>query len=206
MKILCYGDSNTWGYIPNINGYTKSAIPMQYDKKLCWWYALKENNEVIIDGLCGRCICHENKWLTGRNASITIVDDLKKYKDVDLVIIQLGTNDCKSEYNDSPQQLTENLKNLLRIIKFSTNAQILIISPAQIKENNIITQRYYLGAQNKSLELDKLYAQMANKCGYNFVSGLDLEVGEDGEHLTIKGHQMLSLRVKKTIETNVVSK
>ena len=31
MNILCYGDSNTWGYIPNINGYSKNAIPRQYN-------------------------------------------------------------------------------------------------------------------------------------------------------------------------------
>ena len=67
MRILCYGDSNTWGYIPNINGYSKDAVMKQYDSPDCWWYPLTENNEVIIDGLCGRCIAHENKWLKNRN-------------------------------------------------------------------------------------------------------------------------------------------
>ena len=33
MKILCYGDSNTWGYVPNINGYSKNATMHQYNEK-----------------------------------------------------------------------------------------------------------------------------------------------------------------------------
>jgi len=117
MKILCYGDSNTWGYIPNINGYSKDAIMQQYEEQDCWWYPLKSGNEVHIDGLCGRCIAHENKWLKNRNASSTLTYDLQPYNDLDLVIIQLGTNDCKGEYEDTPEQITGNLEKLLNTKK-----------------------------------------------------------------------------------------
>ena len=78
MKILCYGDSNTWGYIPNINGYSKDAVMQQYNEQDCWWYPLMQGHEVIVDGLCGRCISHENKWLKNRNASETILNDFLK--------------------------------------------------------------------------------------------------------------------------------
>ncbi len=30
IRILCYGDSNTWGYISNVNGYKKDAVIKQY--------------------------------------------------------------------------------------------------------------------------------------------------------------------------------
>ena len=48
MKILCYGDSNTWGYVPNINGYSKDAVMKQYDARDCWWFPLMQGNEVIV--------------------------------------------------------------------------------------------------------------------------------------------------------------
>ena len=165
MKILCYGDSNTWGYIPNINGYSKEAIMRQYDEKDCWWYELKQNNELFVNGLCGRCIAHENKWLNNRNATETIDCDLTQYTNLDLVIIQLGTNDCKNEYNDSALQIAKNCENLLSKIYTLTDAQIMLISPAIIRENNKITQRYYIGAENKSIELNVLYKKLAEKKG-----------------------------------------
>jgi len=195
MRILCYGDSNTWGYVPNINGYSKDAIMKHYDEKDCWWYHLKQDNDVFINGSCGRCVCHENKWLSNRNADKTINKDLQLFGDLDLIIVQLGTNDCKSEYDASPFYITERLEKLLNKMKNITNAQILFISPAIIREDNKITQKYYVGAQKKSADLDNLYKLMAQRNGFIFVSGKDLEVGEDGEHLTLKGHRVLGERI-----------
>lgn len=199
MNILCYGDSNTWGYVPNINGYSKDAIMQQYDEKDCWWYNLKKNNNLQINGLCGRCIAHENRWLKNRNAMQTIKSDLKKYQNLDLVIVQLGTNDCKSEYGDSAIDITKNLQTLLRIIRTITKASITIISPAIIKENNKITMKYYIGAEKKSAELDKLFQALANKENYIFISGKTLELGEDGEHLTKLGHRQLSIQLQQKL-------
>ena len=199
MNILCYGDSNTWGYVPNINGYSKDAIMQKYDDKDCWWYSLKKNNNVIINGLCGRCIAHENRWLKNRNATETVEDDLSQYINLDLIIVQLGTNDCKNEYNDSALQISKNCEILLNKIHRLTNAQIMLISPAMIKEDNKITQKFYIGAQEKSVELDKNYEQLTHNNGYIFISGVDLEVGEDGEHLTLAGHQQLKNKVNSKI-------
>ena len=195
MKILCYGDSNTWGYIPNIDGYSKDAIMQQYDEKDCWWYNLKKDNEVFIDGLCGRCIAHENKWLRNRNAFKTINDDLQKYNELDLIIIQLGTNDCKNECEDSALDITKNLEKLISHIRTLVAAEIVIISPAQIREDNKITKKYYIGAEAKSSDLDYYYSLLAQKLNCGFVSGLNLEVGEDGEHLTQQGHKKLGQKV-----------
>lgn len=197
MKILCYGDSNTWGYIPNVNGYSKTAIAQQYNKQDCWWYPLTQQNELFINGLCGRCIAHENKWLENRNAFITIEKDFEKYNNIDLIILQLGTNDCKCQYDEPAEEIAKNFQNLINKIKSISNAHFMIISPAQIKEDTAITQKYYKGANKKSIQLNNLYEKIANKNGFIFVSGLDLDIGEDGEHLTLLGHKQLSQKVIK---------
>ncbi|MBQ4558116.1 MAG: hypothetical protein IJA61_01920 [Clostridia bacterium] len=199
MNILCYGDSNTWGYVPNINGYSKDAIMQKYNDKDCWWYPLMQNNNVFVNGLCGRYIAHENKWLKNRNAFKTISSDLQSYHDLDLIIVQLGTNDCKCEYQDSAQDITYNLELLLETIKKQTKANIVVISPAIITEDNKITQRYYIGAQKKSSELDSLFGKLCTEKGYQFISGKDLETGEDGEHLTKLSHKRLGSRVLSKI-------
>jgi lysophospholipase L1-like esterase len=138
---------------------------------------------------------HENKWLENRNAYNTIYADLKQYGALDLVIVQLGTNDCKSEYNDSVTDITNNLDILLKIITRETNSNIMVISPAIIVEDNKITQKYYIGAQEKSEQLDSQFEKLCAKKGYLFISGKDLETGEDGEHLTKKAHKQLGQRV-----------
>ena len=196
MKILCYGDSNTWGYIPNVNGYSKNATTQQYSEKDCWWHGLKKGNELFVDGLCGRSIVHEHKYFENRNATKTIMQDLSKYPNPNLIVVQLGTNDCKSEYADSPQQITNNLQELSKIICKQTSAKLVVISPAIIRENTPITKKYYVGAQEKSQKLDALYKNMAQKNGYIFLSGADLDIGEDGEHLTKLGHKQLKNKLQ----------
>lgn len=199
MKILIYGDSNTWGQVPNINGYCKDVVIKQYNKEDIWWHELLKNHDIMVNGLPGRAINNENPWLEGRNATKTIAEDLKGLN-LDVVIIQLGTNDCKTRYNLSPNEITENLENLIEFIKKQTKAKIIIISPAIIEEGNKITDKYYVGAEEKSTELDIFYRRLALKRNYGFVSGKELEVGEDGEHLTKAGHRLLGVRVKNIIE------
>lgn len=198
MKIMCYGDSNTWGYIPNINGYSKNAIMQQYKECECWWYDLMQQHEVIINGLCGRCIAHENRWLRNRNANQTIYDDLQEHCHLDLIILQLGTNDCKTEYNDSAKDIVNNLENLIAKIK-PLAENIAIICPPTIYEDSPITSKYYVGAQSKSKQLNKLYKNLAEKNNLVFISGTDLDIGEDGEHLSTYGHQQLKSRVNEAV-------
>ena len=118
-----------------------------------------------------------------------------------MVIVQLGTNDCKSEYDDSAETITENMEKLLQHIKTLINAEIMIISPAKIREDNEITKKYYIGAEEKSEHLDQLYRELASNNNYYFVSGKDLEIGEDGEHLTKRGHADLGNSVAKIVQT-----
>ena len=114
---------------------------------------------------------------------------------MDLIIVQLGTNDCKSEYHDTALKIALNCELLLNKIQELTNAKIMLISPAIIKKNNKITKKYYVGAQSKSESLDVLYQKIAKKNGFLFLSGKDLEIGEDGEHLTKIGHLQLREKV-----------
>lgn len=199
MKIFIYGDSNTWGCVPNLEGYSKNAKIKQFNKEDIWWHPLIQNNEVIVNGLCGRAINNENPWLEGRNATKTINDDIKNIK-ADLTIIMLGTNDCKSMYNLTAEDITNQLKELSETIESKLNAKIMIISPVKIKEGNKITDKYYKGAEEKSIKLANLYNKLAQEKNYLFVSALDLNLGEDGEHLTLQGHKTLANLVLNKIK------
>lgn len=199
MKIFIYGDSNTFGQIPNINGYSKDAIIEQYPAKNMWWFPLTREHDVVVNGLSGRAIANDNPWLENRNASKTIESEILGIS-ADLAIIALGTNDCKNRYNLSPTEIAEQLEVLASFIKEKTGAKILIISPAQIKEGNKITDKFYVGAEKKSQELEQTYYLIAKKNGFEFVSATNLSVGEDGEHLTAYAHKILGQRVLTSIQ------
>ena len=201
MNILIYGDSNTCGYMPNVNGYSKNAKQSFYDNKDVWWFELTKENKVVVNALCGRAINNEHPVFENRNASKTIQKDIGGIRP-DLTILMLGTNDLKSLYGESAQNVVNNLKNLIeRMEDITYSKEFLVISPPQIVEGTAVTDKHYVGACAKSVELDFLCRHMCRKCGYHFVSGLNLEVGEDGEHLTKNGHKELSKRVcKKVLE------
>lgn len=195
MKIFIYGDSNTYGWVPNLDGYSKNAVNQQYKQTDIWWYPLLQENEVIVDGLPGRAISNDNPWLDNRNASKTIEQDIEQIS-ADVVIFQLGTNDCKSQYNLSAKEISKSMQKLAQKTKnLLQYPQIAIISPAKIIEGNKITDKYYNGAENKSTELDCCYKNMCKEHGFIFISGLNLQTGEDGEHLTKLAHKQLSQKV-----------
>lgn len=199
MNILIYGDSNTCGYKPNINGYSKNATPTFFAKEDVWWYELQKNNNIIVNALCGRAINHEHPIFENRNAMKTVLEDVMGITP-DLTIVMLGTNDLKSIYGESAKSIASNLEILINKIKDITSCKnFLVISPPKIKEGNEITNKHYLGAEAKSVELDACYENLCKKCGYSFVSASSLEVGEDGEHLTKNGHKNLSQSVLQKV-------
>lgn len=195
MNILIYGDSNTFGQIPNIEGYSKNAKIARYNKEQIWWYPLTQNHNVIVDGLPGRAINNDNPWLPKRNAMSTITKDIKNINP-DLIIIQLGTNDCKSMFELSAAEIAKNLQIFIKkILNKTPKSKIFVLGPVIIKEGNTITNKYYAGAEKKSKELDSLYYKLCKENNYLFVSAIDAQVGEDGEHLTKLGHNKLKEKV-----------
>ena len=106
-KIICYGDSNTFGH--NAVSFTR------YDKDTRWCGILSTNlsdkAEVIEMGLNGRCIMNDGLMNSDRNAFGSIENDISGIKDVDLFVIMLGTNDCKADFALTADDIAENMGN-----------------------------------------------------------------------------------------------
>lgn len=210
MNIFIYGDSNTVGYKPNADGYKKDAVVEYYEKEQLWWYPLTKNHNVVVNAKCGRCICHENKWLENRNAKITFMQDLylsydgdeHKINNLDLFIIMLGTNDFKSEYNDSIFVLLNGLNDIIGKLKnVSPKAEIMIISPPQIIEGTPITEKYYKNAKLKVAGFNYQSFIYAKRNNFLHLSAMQAKVGEDGEHLLAEGHKFLGQNVCKYLNS-----
>ena len=88
-KILCFGDSNTFGFNPKDGSRYSSSIRWSGILK----ESLKENFIVIEQGYNNRTCFSEN--LSGEE--MTGYKAIKKYlsKDIDYLVVSLGINDMK---------------------------------------------------------------------------------------------------------------
>lgn len=194
-KILCFGDSNTWGYDP----VTKERYP----KQIRWTGLLQEkladeDVNVIEEGLCGRTTIYEDRVRPGRRGIDSIEDIFNRNDTVDSVIFMLGTNDCKSYYKSSPKEIAEGIDSCLDIIlKHVPARKVLLISPIHLGQN-VWKDEYDPEFDKNSVEVSKglknEYMEVAKKRKVNFLAASDYvsPSPEDQEHLNVKGHKELA--------------
>jgi len=107
MRILCIGDSNTWGYVPGEDG-------VRTDKR--WTKLLAEfrpNDTIIEEALCGRTVTAKDTIVPVRCGIDTLPILMLSHVPVDLVIIMLGTNDLKKQFNPSAKHIARGIEELL---------------------------------------------------------------------------------------------
>jgi lysophospholipase L1-like esterase len=89
--IVCFGDSNTWGYVP---GSVRERFPRDVRWPARLATALTDEAEVIAEGLNGRNATIESPVAEGRNGLPYLVPCLRSHAPVDVLVIYLGTNDA----------------------------------------------------------------------------------------------------------------
>ena len=109
-EILCFGDSNTYGLIPG----TKE----RYKENIRWTgilqQKLKEQDcRIVEEGLCGRTTVFEDPFRQGRRGTALLPTLLETHHPVDLVVLMLGTNDCKTIFGASAEVIGRGIQCLL---------------------------------------------------------------------------------------------
>ena len=88
--LVCFGDSNTWGYVPGSEGE-------RFPRDVRWPNQLQrllgDEWDVIAEGLNGRTATYERADSEGRNGLPYLLPCLLSHAPVDAVVIFLGTND-----------------------------------------------------------------------------------------------------------------
>ena len=92
-RIVCFGDSNTWGYIP-ITGE-------RYDESIRWPARLQEklgyqDYTVVEEGLTGRTTVFDDPFDPELNGLKTMPAVLRSAAPIDVLVFMLGTNDFQS--------------------------------------------------------------------------------------------------------------
>ena len=166
-KILCFGDSNTYGYIPS-NG-------ARYDKNTRWTGVLSLLShgkfEIIEDGCNNRTAFAANpagKIFTGYEILPELLTD-----DFDAVVLSIGINDTQFLYNLSSIEIANGVEKLINIVKVkSPQAKILLVAPSILTEdvlNGNFACLFDRTSIEKSRQLPLLYQKIAEKQNIEFL-------------------------------------
>jgi lysophospholipase L1-like esterase len=175
MNIICFGDSNTYGYDP------RSFFGDPYDEHSRWVDILAEklNCKVLNAGENGREIPRREEDVYAVNLM------LEKQKTVDLLIVMLGSNDLLQ--GNRVELITKHMEFFLQKIKLD-KLKILLISPPYMKLGEWVTcQSLIQASQRLSVE----YGDLAQRLDIKYADSEKWEVGltYDGVHFTEEGHR-----------------
>jgi lysophospholipase L1-like esterase len=181
--VVCFGDSNTWGYVPGSNA---SRFPREVRWPVRLADALGDGWEVIAEGLNGRTATVESPLAEGRNALPYLLPCLQSHAPVDVLVIYLGTNDVNPRYGFSEQDVARCVGRLVGVARAAEagDPHVIVICPPPFDGHS----------------LGPAYAQM---CAELDVELLDLDgiatydvVGDDVEHLGADAHAAVATVVE----------
>lgn len=206
-NILCYGDSNTYGYNPE-NG-------LRYPKDVRWTghlQSLLEDDIIIEEGCNGRTTVTEDPNEPWKNGLDYLKPCLNSHKPVDLVILMLGTNDLKEYFHKTAEQIASDAGILVDTIKSFTELKqgfvptIILVSPPQVGED-MPNSPFSNSFTPRSLAESKLFAQYFKAVAKQkdcifFDAATCVEPSkEDSLHLTASGHIALAEALYQVISS-----
>ena len=212
--ILCYGDSNTWGYVP----VSERNQPVQrYGSEVRWprllQKALGNDFYVIEEGLNGRTTNLNYHIPPDRNGKTYLPSCLYSHAPLDLVVFALGGNDLKIYYGRQPEDIAAGMAELIDIVQASPYGSdmvkppevLLVVQGAPlpvaehiVDENGICLFRNSIVRAKK---LGVLYHALAAEKNCHVVDCSD-SVGPspvDGLHLDETGHLQVAEQMTKKI-------
>lgn len=185
-SILCFGDSNTWGYNPVKNG-ERHNYSDRWTTHLSRY--LGEEYLVIPEGLNGRTTVWDDPIKGEVNGQKYLKPCLESHKPIDLVILMLGTNDLKAKFNLPAADIAAGCGVLVDIVKDSrcgidgSSPEILILIPPEVRKLSNFKE-VFGECHSKSRELPKYYKVMAKDKGVDYIDiGKDVRFSDaDGIH------------------------
>ena len=204
--VLCYGDSNTYGYVPETGmRYPKSV---RYPGRL--QLLLGDEYAVIEEGCNGRTTIHDDPIDGWKNGLEYLKPCLNSHKPVDMVILMLGSNDLKETFHLTAREIADGAGTLVDVIRsFTAEKQgfvptIILVSPPEIGTG--IRRSPFFGAfsENAVAESGKFpecYQRVADRKGCVFFNAAKyVSPSEfDSLHLTPEGHRVLAEELCKVI-------
>jgi len=211
-RILCFGDSMTWGWMPIREVVPTTRYPFEQRWTGVLAAQLGESFEIIEEGLSGRTTDLDDPADPRLNGSACLPAALASHLPLDLVILQLGTNDTKTYFHRSAYEIAFGMSKLL--VQVGTSAggvgtaypapRVLVIAPPPLGSmTDPWLQATFEGANAKSRELASHYEALAGFFKVDFLNAGEFLTtdGVDGIHLTLQNNTAFGIAVAEKVKT-----
>lgn len=166
MNVICFGDSNTYGYDP------RSWLGGRYDADNRWVDILAAETGWTV----------QNMGVNGREIPRTAPD---LPPDIDLLIVMLGSNDLLQGH--SPEEAAGKLERFLSSLSLPRD-QILLIAPPPMSRGEWVSNQQLV---DDSHIFAHCCRSLAGRLGIRFADAgdWDIPMAYDSIHFTEQGHQ-----------------
>jgi lysophospholipase L1-like esterase len=207
-RIMCFGDSNTWGFIP----VAAPPTTARFERDRRWPHVMAAslgNVEVIEEALNGRTTDAPDDLLpvagAGASGLAYLPAALASHLPLDLVVIMLGTNDVKPHLGRPAARIALGAKRLVDAVRTLDggvgttypNPNVLLVCPPPLGRLSPFFQPVFEGGHAKNVQMAAMYESVAATTGAAFLdAGLHIETdGEDGVHFSEAMQRKLGLAV-----------
>jgi lysophospholipase L1-like esterase len=200
-SVLCFGDSNTWGFDPE----TTERFPRDVRWTGRLQAALGGEWLVVEEGLSGRTATLESPVAFGKNGLSYLQPCLDSHAPLDAVLIALGTNDLAERYSLTATDVARAAGLLAYVVSKSDagpgGAAPLPILVCPPRVGDAAWEEDWAGAPAKSALLPDRFTTVAEDGGYELI-----DLGEatrfsdlDGIHLDRPGHAAVAVLVEREL-------
>lgn len=187
-RVLCFGDSNTFGYDP------RSYLGSRYPADIRWTGLLQGMGwEVVNCGQNGLCISRESHFPAA-------VDLLRRIPS-DLVTVMLGSNDLLN--GAAAEEAATRMEALLRrMANGAGNARLILISPSPMQFGDWVQIQELI---DESAKLGGLYRRLAGSLNILFADAgeWDVRLSSDGVHFAPEGHAAFAEGLNRVLKNLV---
>ena len=181
MRLICFGDSNTYGYDP------RSFFGGRYPGR--WTDLLAESTgwEVVNLGQNGR----EIPAGAGSLAGMLQQDDL--------LVVMLGANDLLSHPHITAREVAAQMERFLKSLPL---CRVLLVSPPPMVMGEWVPEKRLIW---ESAALSGAYEALARRLGIGFVDAgqWGVEMTFDGVHFTESGHRAFAAGLREVLSCSL---
>ena len=188
-RIVCYGDSNTYGYDP------RSYLGGRYPEAVRWTALLNaEGWEVINEEQNGRSIPRLNQEINA------VVQTILR-ANAEILVVMLGSNDLLQSPGIAAEVCRERIEKFLAAVLAETrdDFKVLLVAPPPMKLGAWVSDPSTL---EESRRLAGCYQTVAQRLGVAFVDAgaWDIDLTYDGVHFSETGHRAFAQGIRAALD------
>ncbi|MDT0307421.1 SGNH/GDSL hydrolase family protein [Streptomyces sp. DSM 44917] len=209
-RVLCYGDSLTWGWVPVESTAPTTRYPWERRWTGAMAAALGGQAEIVEEGLSGRTTNADDPTDPRLNGAAHLPAALATHLPLDLVVIMLGTNDTKVYFGRTPFEIAAGASTLVAQVAGCAGGvgtvypapPVLLVSPPPLGEiPDPWFAELFQGGREKTRELPRHYRALASFLGVSFAdAGRHVATeGVDGIHFTAENNLALGTALAQEV-------